>query len=129
MILEEGESAMAMIDILYETVDEVAGAKLVGVIGTDGLPVELILDDEYVSHNHETTEMELARLLVSASRTADHMDAGNVYDLIMETDSLTYLLSLVAGNYYAVLGITPDSDLGHARSMLHFMIERFQTEL
>lgn len=120
---------MGLLDILYETADEVTGTKMIGIIGTDGLPVELVMDDEYVPHNHETAEMELAWFLSAASRTAERLDVGNVYDLTLETDDIVYLFSLVARNYYAVLAVAPDSDLDSARVMVHRCVERCLTEL
>lgn len=120
---------MGLADILSEVVDQVDGARLVGVIGTDGISVEMMMDEDRVPHDYQTAELELAWLAATASITSNRLGIGNVYDLTLETDDLTYLFSLITYHYYAVVGIVPDSDLGTARSAIHQMADRCRAEL
>ncbi|NJN66623.1 MAG: hypothetical protein HC884_07845 [Chloroflexaceae bacterium] len=120
---------MGLGDILCDVVDRVSGARLVGVIGTDGVSIEMMMDEDYVPHDYRAAELELAWLAATASITANRLGIGNVYDLTMETDDLTYLFSLITHGYYAVLGVVPESDLGGARSAIHQMADRCRVEL
>jgi predicted regulator of Ras-like GTPase activity (Roadblock/LC7/MglB family) len=119
---------MSFLDVLYDTVEQVDGARLVGIIGTDGLRVEMILDEEYVPHSHEAAEMELALLVAQAAQAAEALNVGNAYELMLETDELVYFLSMITPDYYAVLAISLDSDLATAQTAVRQMVERFQTE-
>lgn len=119
---------MSLIDILYEAVEEVGGVQLAGVIGTDGLGVEMLIADEDIEPYREEVEMELAELASAASATVQRLGAGTVYDVIVEAEDLTYLISMVIPGYYAVLGMR-NGNLGRARFAVHQMVGRLQSEL
>jgi predicted regulator of Ras-like GTPase activity (Roadblock/LC7/MglB family) len=118
---------MVMTDILYEVVEKVPGAKIAGVIGTDGLSVEMILDEEYVPHSHEGAELELSWLAATALQVAENLNVGLLFELMLETEALVYFLSMVTPEYYALLAITPDSDVSDAQSAVRELVERFKT--
>ena len=120
---------MALTDILHEAVDRVHGAQMAGVIGSDGLGVELVLADGVELPSRDETELELATLASSASYSASRLGAGQVRDIIVEADKLTYLASLITPGYYAVLGISPDGNLGRARFAVRRMVSQLQDEL
>jgi predicted regulator of Ras-like GTPase activity (Roadblock/LC7/MglB family) len=118
-----------LIDFLYEAVDVVSDARLAGVIGTDGIGVEMLLDVESVPHDIRAAELELAWFLSSCSRTSDRLSVGQVSDVVLHTDELTYLLSLIVPGYFAVLGVLPDGNMDRARFALWQMVTRCKTEL
>lgn len=118
-----------MEDILYEAIDRVRGAEIAGVIGTDGLGVEMVIADEGVPYPPEEIELELAGLASFASITAARLDMGMLYDLTIEADDLTYLISLIIPGYYAVLGVRTNGSLGRARFAVRQMVTRLQDEL
>jgi predicted regulator of Ras-like GTPase activity (Roadblock/LC7/MglB family) len=120
---------MSLTEILYETVELVEGARMVGIIGTDGISVELVMDEESVPHGPDEAEMELAWLASTAAFTANRLSAGYAYELTLATDELTYLLLLVTHNYYAVIGVTPDSSFDEARIGARRMVERIYEEI
>lgn len=120
---------MRMLDILYETVEIIEGARLAGVIGTDGVSVEMIMDEETMPHSYETAEIELGWLVNAAAQALQRMQAGTLYDMVLETEQFTYILSLITEGYYAVIGLLAGSDLTSARDAIHLMVERFQEEL
>ena len=64
---------MSLTDILNEAVDQVHGARLAGVIGSDGLGVELVLADEALSLSRDEAELELASLASSAAFSASRL--------------------------------------------------------
>ena len=120
---------MSLTDILQEAVERVKGARLAGVIGSDGLGVEMVLEDDDLPHDRETAEIELAGLAATAAMTAHRLGAGNVRDIIIEADDLTYIASLITSGYFAVLGITSNGNLGRARFAVRQMVQRLQSEL
>lgn len=119
---------MSMTDIIHEALDKVKGARFAGVVGTDGLSVEMAFaeSDDY---DLEMAELELASLAASASTASDRIGSGSVRALIVETEDLTYLASLISPGYYAVLGVPANGNLGRARYAVHQMVERMKDEL
>lgn len=120
---------MSLTDILNEAVERVHGAKLAGVIGSDGLGVEMVMTDDDLPHDRDTAEIELAGLASTATLTASRLGAGKVRDIIVEADDLTYIASLITPGYFAVLGIKSNGNLGRARFAVRQMVSRLQNEL
>lgn len=116
-------------DILYDAIDRLSSAQLAGVIGTDGISVDMVMLDGDLPHNREDVEIELSGLAAIAGATAGRLGVGLVNELIIDTDYLTYLIALITPGYYAVLGVVPDSSLGRARFELREIVSRILTEL
>lgn len=120
---------MSLTDILNEAVERVQGAKLAGVIGSDGLGVEMVLASDDLPHDRDVAEIELASLAATAATTAQRLGVGNVHDIIIEADALTYVASLITPGYFAVLGVKSNGNLGRARFAVRQMVHRLQSEL
>lgn len=86
-------------------------------------------EDDNLPHDRETAEIELAGLAATAAMTANRLGAGNVRDIIIEADDLTYIASLITSGYFAVLGISSNGNLGRARFAVRQMVQRLQSEL
>lgn len=119
---------MSLTDILHEAVDRVKGARLAGVIGSDGLGVEMVISND-LPHEREEAEIELASLASTAAMTADRLGAGKVRDIIVEAEDLTYIASLITPGYFAVLGVNSNGNLGRARFAVRQMVMPLQLEL
>ncbi len=120
---------MTLTDILYAAIDRVNDAQLAGVIGMDGISVEMVFLDGDLPHNRDEAEIELGLLASAAASTAGRLRVGMASDIIVETDYLTYLLSYIAPGYYAVLGVSPDSSLGRARFAIRELVSNILQEL
>ncbi len=120
---------MSLLDMLYETADQVGGLVMAGVIGTDGLGVEMIMDESISPHSYETADLELAWLVAQVSRAADNLAVGSMRGMVLETDSMTYVLSQVLPNYYVVMGVDPEANVERARFAVWQMVERIRHEL
>ncbi len=120
---------MSLTAILNETLDGLDEARFAGVVGTDGLGIEMVFADEGSAYDLELAEIELATLAGAASAAAARIGAGLVHTITVETEVLTMLAALVAPGYFAVLGLPAGDELGAARAALHAMVERMRTEL
>ncbi|NTU81448.1 MAG: hypothetical protein HGA45_19050 [Chloroflexales bacterium] len=120
---------MSLTNIIYEALDNVSGVRFAGVVGTDGLSVEMAYADDEDGYDLELAELELATLLANASAASDRIGSGCVCALTVETEALTYLASLITPGYFAVLGLNADGNLGKARFTIHQMVERMKSEL
>jgi predicted regulator of Ras-like GTPase activity (Roadblock/LC7/MglB family) len=126
----EGEDhGMSMVDILHEAVNRVNGARFAGIVGTDGLGVELALADGSNGVSRDEIEVELGNLAAIAAQASGRVGGGQMRDLIVEGEQMTLLASMVIPGYYAVLGVQSDSYLGRARFAVRQMVNRLQHEL
>jgi predicted regulator of Ras-like GTPase activity (Roadblock/LC7/MglB family) len=117
---------MGLYDVLTDAVENVQGAKLAGIVGTDGLGVEMVLHDvdEYFDSN--LAEIEIGGLAAAASAATERMQAGQMRDLIVEAEQLTYLATQIIPGYYAVLGLSPNGNLGRARFAMRQLVTKLQ---
>lgn len=120
---------MGILDILGEAVGHVSGLMLAGVVGTDGIGVEMIMDNDALPHDYQVAELEIASLISHVSGSAHRLGVGMVYDLVLETEMITYILSVITPEYYAVVGVHPDSNITRARHAVWQIVKRCQTEL
>ena len=117
---------MGMHDILQGAVEHVQGAKLAGVIGTDGLSVEMVLGDVDATFDTQLAEIEMGSLAAAAANATERMQAGQLRDLIVEAEQVTYLASQVIPGYYAVLGMPSNGNLGRARFALRQLVTQLK---
>lgn len=120
---------MSLTDILNEALDAIPGARFAGVVGTDGLSVEMVYDDGEDGFDVGLAELELAGLAASASAASNRLGTGRVRDMVVETEGMTYLGTMVSAGYFAVIGVPPDDNLGKARFTVHQIVERIREEL
>ncbi|NJL35126.1 MAG: hypothetical protein HC893_16325 [Chloroflexaceae bacterium] len=120
---------MTLTDILYDAIDLLPDAEIAGVVGTDGLSVEMAISPESPFDHIDMVEMELASLAAAAQAASIRLGTGAMLDMIVETEYLTYLISLITPGYYVVLGVTPEGNLGRARFAVRQMVHRFREEL
>jgi predicted regulator of Ras-like GTPase activity (Roadblock/LC7/MglB family) len=120
---------MSLTDILNEAIDKISGALFAGVIGTDGLGVEMAYAGAGDDLDLELAELELGTVASAASAASARIGSGYVLDLTIETEELTYLAGMITPGYFAVLGVRPNASLGRARFAVRQMVERMRDEL
>ena len=120
---------MSLTDILNEALDAVKGSKFAGVVGTDGLSVEMVFDNNDDSIDVGLAELELSALAASASAASQRLGSGKVHDMVIEAEAITYLATMISSGYFAVLAMPADGNLGRARFAVHQMVERVKEEL
>ena len=120
---------MSLNNILNEAIDKIAGAQFAGVVGTDGLSVEMVYAGGGADLDLEIADIELATVAANAAAASDRIGSGVVRDIMVESDDLTYLASMITRGYYAVLGVRSNGNLGRARFAVRQMVERMKDEL
>ena len=120
---------MSLNAILNEALDTVEGAKFAGIVGTDGLSIEMVYDSADDSIDVGLAELELAALASTANATSQRLGSGKVLDMVIEAEDLTYFASMVASSYFAVLAMPADGSYGDARAAVNQMIRRIREEL
>ncbi len=120
---------MSLTDILHEAIARVNGSQLAGIIGADGLGVEMVIKSDDLPYDREMVEIELASLASAAALASNRLGMGAVRDLIVEMDRATYVASSVVPGYFVVLGVNPNGNLGRARFAVRQMVEQLKDEM
>jgi predicted regulator of Ras-like GTPase activity (Roadblock/LC7/MglB family) len=120
---------MSLTDILYEALDSVPGARFAGVVGTDGLSIEMVYADGDDTYDLGLAELELATIAATVSAASGRIGSGHVLDLTIETEDLTFMASLIIPGYFAVLALPSDGDIGDARYTMRELLVRVEDEL
>jgi predicted regulator of Ras-like GTPase activity (Roadblock/LC7/MglB family) len=120
---------MSLTDILNEALDSIPGARFAGVVGTDGLSIEMVFEELDDGFDVGLAELELATLAGAANAASQRLGTGRVHDMTVESEGLIYMATAVSAGYFAVLGIPTDANLGRARFAAHQMAERMRAEL
>ena len=113
---------MDLDEILRDVLENLHGVQLAGIVGTDGLGVEMAVADG-ASVQRDAVEIELGELAAVASQAASRLNAGQMRDLILEAEGRTFLATSITPGYYAVLGVNTNGNLGRARFALRQMAE------
>jgi predicted regulator of Ras-like GTPase activity (Roadblock/LC7/MglB family) len=113
---------------LEEVCRSVDGAVACSLMGVDGIEVD--------SHVQDGAEVDVKSLLVeysgvlrSAREAADAHEAGGIAELAISTDKLMAVARIVSPEYFMVLALTPDGNVGKARYLLRITAPKLRAEL
>jgi predicted regulator of Ras-like GTPase activity (Roadblock/LC7/MglB family) len=113
---------------LEEVCRSVDGAVACSLMGVDGIEVD--------SHVREGAEVDVKSLLVeysgvlrSAREAAGAHEAGGIAELAISTDKLMAVVRVVSPEYFMVVALTPDGNVGKARYLLRVTAPKLMAEL
>ncbi len=116
-------------EILQDTLESTPGTLLVGIIGTDGIPVEMVSRTNDLPYGEDEANDELSRLTATLAEAVARLGSGRLYDVLLESDDMNYLIARIIPGYYAVLAVEPATNLGAARNAVHDLLEALLDEL
>ena len=119
---------MTFTEILTDAANNVEGALAVGLIGVDGIGVETVVTNGH-ELDIEATEVEMAGLVGSVNRIAQTLEAGAIKDLIVEAEKQSYLITLLDQDYFLVVTLGPQANLGRARFEVKRISQRLRDSL
>ncbi len=109
-------------EVLTAMLDSVPGAAMAGLLGMDGLGVQIALAESLQEVETEVLEVELAALAEAVQKATGALASGPSSEFFLGTARLNFLGVSLAGesppSYFLVLGFSPDGDLGKAREAL-----------
>ena len=120
---------MSLSTILFEAVEDVSNAQFAGLVGTDGIAIEMVSLSDDLPINLEEIEVELATLTAAVSQSTSRLRSGRLQDLVLESEELTCFAAQVIPGYYAVLGMLNDGNHNRARFAIDRLVYRLQREL
>ncbi len=109
-------SATAFSEALHAVVRRVPEADVVMVIGSDGIPVEKLV--QRADAGSEVVAAELTALLRASQAGAEDTRLGMLHELSLVTDRTTTLLVAITPEYFLLASLPPQAPLGRARFAL-----------
>jgi predicted regulator of Ras-like GTPase activity (Roadblock/LC7/MglB family) len=114
---------MELTELLSHAVEKVPGAVAISLLGVDGVAVETIngakmLPQDGVEHRPQASqawEVELADLMLAARRAARSLRWGALRNITLETGQLTFLARMINPDYFLLMVMNKDGNLGRAR--------------
>jgi predicted regulator of Ras-like GTPase activity (Roadblock/LC7/MglB family) len=114
---------MDLTELLAGAVEKIPGAVAISLLGVDGLAVETVTGAKTLPQNGSTPAaqdpqawgVELADLVLAARRAADAAHWGTLRTISLETEERAFLTRLVTPEYFLLLVVQADGNLGRAR--------------
>jgi predicted regulator of Ras-like GTPase activity (Roadblock/LC7/MglB family) len=102
-------------EALQSIIEKTDGSLGALIMGADGLSVERFFTDEGAEANLDVAAAEFTSLVRNASRSGNDLDLGDLRELVVALGSVTFLVRLFNKDYFVVLAMKPDGNLGRGR--------------
>lgn len=113
---------------LEEVCRSVDGAVACSLMGVDGIEVETHVQDAG-DLDVKSLLIEYSGVLRNAREAAEAHAAGGVAEIAISTDKLMAVARLVTPEYFMVVALTPDGNIGKARYLLRITAPKLKSEL
>jgi predicted regulator of Ras-like GTPase activity (Roadblock/LC7/MglB family) len=100
------------LEAILERTEGSLGALIMGI---DGIAVERALKQEGQDSNLDVAAAEFTSLLRNAQRAGKDTGLGNLRELVISLDDAVILMRLLGQEYFVVLAISPEGNLGRGR--------------
>jgi predicted regulator of Ras-like GTPase activity (Roadblock/LC7/MglB family) len=103
-------------DTLSRITAKIEGAIAAVILGIDGIPIERYVEDNVDdSVDIEMVATELTTLLRRGMHTASDTQLGELREMIIATEKMTFLLRPITSEYFLMLAVSPTGNVGRAR--------------
>jgi len=102
-------------EILETIIERTEGSLGALIMGIDGIAVERCLTQSGQEANLDVAAAEFTSLVRNAQRAGKDTGLGQLRELVIILDDAVVLIRLLGREYFVVLAISPDGNLGRAR--------------
>jgi predicted regulator of Ras-like GTPase activity (Roadblock/LC7/MglB family) len=102
-------------EVLETIIERTEGSLGALIMGIDGIAVERSLKQAGHEANLDVAAAEFTSLVRSAQRAGNDTGLGNLHELVISLDDAVVLMRLLGREYFVVLAISPEGNLGRAR--------------
>ena len=114
---------------LQDVCQAVDGALACSLMGLDGIEVETHRAGAGPGVDLERLLVEYASVVQSARQAAEALSAGGVDEVSIHAGRLVTVARLVSPEYFLLVALTPEANLGKARYLLRITAPRVLAEL
>ena len=120
---------MSFLPHLESVVSQVDGAVACSVMGFDGIAVETHQASDAADLELQTAWVEFANVLTQLKSAAENLKTGAVQEVTITSDKLMTLMRLISPEYFLVLALKPEGNLGKGRYALRLTVPKVKAEL
>ncbi|HKO96272.1 MAG TPA: roadblock/LC7 domain-containing protein [Pyrinomonadaceae bacterium] len=102
----------SILEAILERTEGSLGALIMGI---DGIAVERSLKQAGQEANLDIAAAEFTSLVRNAQRAGRDIGLGNLHELVISLDDAVVLMRLLGTEYFVVLALTPEGNIGRAR--------------
>lgn len=102
-------------EALQSIVEKTDGSLGALIMGADGLAVERFFTEEGADSNLDVAAAEFTSLVRSAGRSGKDLDLGSLRELVVALGKVTFVMRLFSEDYFVVLALGSEGNLGRAR--------------
>ena len=102
-------------EALQTIVEKTDGSLGALIMGADGLSVEKFFNEEGYAANLDVAAAEFTTLVRTAMRSGNELALGDLRELVVSLASVTFIMRLFNRDYFVVLAMKPEGNLGRAR--------------
>ena len=102
-------------EALTEIVERTEGATGALIMGMDGIAVEKVFLPEGSEANMDVAAAEVTSLVRSALRAGGDTGLGGLREMVVNFESVHILARMFTSEYFAVLTLKPDGNIGRGR--------------
>jgi predicted regulator of Ras-like GTPase activity (Roadblock/LC7/MglB family) len=101
--------------ILESIIERTEGSLGALIMGMDGIAVDKVLGEAGNEANLDVAAAEFTSLVRSSQRAGNDIGLGNLRELVISLDQAVLLMRLLGREYFVVLAMTPEGNLGRGR--------------
>lgn len=102
-------------ELLESILERTEGSLGALIMGTDGIAVEKLLSEAGVDANLDIAAAEFTSLVRNAQRAGNDTGLGGLRELVISLEGSILLMRLLSKDYFIVLALTPQGNLGRGR--------------
>ena len=102
-------------ELLESILERTAGSVGALIMGTDGIAVERVFGEAGKQANLDVAAAEFTSLVRSAQRSGSDIGLGDLRELVISLDEGIVVMHMLSRDYFVVLALSPDGNLGRGR--------------
>lgn len=102
-------------EALNNVLERVEGATGALIMGVDGIVVEKVLLSDGLEANLDIAAAEFTSLVRNAQRSGQEIGFGTLRELVIAFEQTNFIMRLFNRDYFVLLAMTPDGNLGRGR--------------
>ena len=119
---------MGFTDTLAKITERIEGCAAVVILGIDGIPIERQVGETDPSLDIDLIATEFTTLVRRSMRTASDTGLGDLREMVIVTDLMTFVLRPITSEYFLFLALNPGGNVGRARFELRKAQLAMETE-
>ena len=102
-------------ELLESIIERTEGSLGALIMGTDGIAVEKLLGEAGIDANLDIAAAEFTSIVRSAQRAGNDTGLGGLRELVISLEGAILLMRLLSKDYFIVLALDPQGNLGRGR--------------